>query len=57
MKPTSTNQTHGLCCLKCGGGKFRVIYTRARANSLMRRRECMACKARFTTWERIAGLA
>jgi transcriptional regulator NrdR family protein len=57
MKPR-TDDDRGLQCPKCGGGRFRVIYTRrAPGNKLMRRRECWGCKARFTTWERMIGLA
>jgi transcriptional regulator NrdR family protein len=46
----------GLKCRKCGRSSFRVIYTRARRDGkIVRRRECRACGARATTWERMIG--
>ena len=48
-------QARGLRCRKCGGGKFWVIYTRAREDKLVRRRECRNCKTRVTTWETAIG--
>jgi transcriptional regulator NrdR family protein len=46
----------GLQCRKCGGRRFRVIYTRAaRDAKIVRRRECTRCGERVTTWERAVG--
>ena len=48
----------GLCCRKCGQRRFRVIYTRARpGGKVVRRRECLNCGFRMTTWERAVGCA
>jgi transcriptional regulator NrdR family protein len=56
MKPVPMER--GFQCRKCGAGWFRVIYTRrAFGNKIVRRRECRVCKARFTTWERMVGVA
>jgi len=41
----------GIRCSKCGCGHWRVIYTRERPASIMRRRECRNCKKRITTHE------
>jgi len=47
----------GLRCRKCGQQRFRVIYTRARpAGTVVRRRACLNCGTRVTTWERAIGL-
>lgn len=42
-------------CLKCGCEESKVIDSRsiAEGNSIRRRRECLNCKARFTTYEKI----
>lgn len=42
-------------CLKCGCEESRVVDSRIveEANSIRRRRECINCKNRFTTYERI----
>jgi len=45
----------GLECRKCGCKHFFVIYTRAREESIMRRRECRNCGRRITTWEKTLG--
>jgi transcriptional regulator NrdR family protein len=45
----------GLTCRKCGHQRFRVVYTRARVDKLVRRRECRQCGERMTTWERALG--
>lgn len=53
LKPTPQV---GLRCLKCGHGKFRVIYTRGtRDGKIVRRRECRACGTRLSTRESIIG--
>lgn len=42
-------------CLKCGCEESKVIDSRMveESNSIRRRRECLDCKNRFTTYERI----
>lgn len=42
-------------CLSCGCEESRVVDSRMieEANSIKRRRECIACGRRFTTYERI----
>ena len=48
-KPTD----RGLRCSSCGGQRLRVVYTRARRGGcIVRRRECVGCRARLTTWEK-----
>ncbi|MDQ6779975.1 MAG: transcriptional regulator NrdR [Candidatus Eremiobacteraeota bacterium] len=41
-----------MVCPVCRAGDTRVIDSRDDANAVRRRRECMACKHRFTTFER-----
>lgn len=45
-------------CPFCGSpsSSIRVIDTREVIDGIRRRRECEACKQRFTTYERIAGM-
>ena len=46
----------GIVCRSCGGGEFKVIYTRASwGERIVRRRECLRCGQRLTTWERPVG--
>lgn len=42
-------------CLKCGCEESKVVDSRMveESNSIRRRRECISCKNRFTTYERI----
>jgi len=40
-------------CPYCGGQEARVIDTRGLDEGVRRRRKCLACGARFTTYERI----
>lgn len=42
-------------CLKCGSEESRVVDSRSieEGNSIRRRRECLNCKNRFTTYEKI----
>lgn len=40
-------------CPYCSETDTRVIETREAGDSLRRRRECLACKQRFTTYERV----
>jgi transcriptional regulator NrdR family protein len=55
MPESTTPPQVGLRCRKCGGSRFRVIYTRARDGKIIRRRECRECGTRVTTWERAIG--
>jgi len=43
-------------CPKCGNGKDRVVDSRniKHGESIRRRRECLGCKHRFTTYETVA---
>lgn len=45
----------GLECPKCGCRHFYVIYTRPRADHILRRKECRHCGWRVLTRERIGG--
>jgi len=40
-------------CPYCGGPKSRVIDSRSLDDGVRRRRSCLACAARFTTYERV----
>ncbi|HEY0221544.1 transcriptional regulator NrdR [Lactovum miscens] len=40
-------------CPKCQSENFKVLDTRASDDSVRRRRECLSCGYRFTTYERI----
>ncbi len=41
-------------CVKCGTSDTKVIESRDSANDcIRRRRECISCEARFTTYERV----
>ena len=40
-------------CPYCGGQESRVIDSRSLDEGVRRRRKCLACNARFTTYERI----
>ena len=43
-------------CPYCGHENSRVIDTREVPDGIRRRRECLNCHQRFTTYERIAGI-
>jgi transcriptional regulator NrdR family protein len=44
----------GLRCWHCGNKELRVVYTRPRSGgTVLRRRECLGCGQRFSTWERM----
>ncbi len=43
-------------CPNCGGQESKVIDSRSVDEGVRRRRECLACNARFTTYERIQPL-
>lgn len=40
-------------CSKCGNDESRVLESRDTGSSIRRRRECMGCKYRYTTYERL----
>lgn len=42
-------------CLKCGSEESKVVDSRSieEGNSIRRRRECLNCKFRFTTYEKV----
>ena len=40
-------------CPYCGGQESKVIDSRSLDEGVRRRRECLACNARFTTYERV----
>lgn len=40
-------------CVECGAQETRVVDSRDTAESIRRRRECLACSTRFTTHERV----
>lgn len=44
-------------CPYCGHDNSRVIDTREVPDGIRRRRECLSCQQRFTTYERIAGVS
>jgi transcriptional regulator NrdR family protein len=55
-KDINVPDDRGLRCRKCGQRRFRVIYTRPRFGGIViRRRACLHCGTRFTTWERAIG--
>ena len=41
-------------CPHCGHGKHQVIDTRDRGETVRRRRKCVDCEQRFTTYEHVA---
>ncbi|RME53862.1 transcriptional repressor NrdR [Candidatus Woesearchaeota archaeon] len=42
-----------MLCPFCGGGESRVVDSRLSGSATRRRRECLACSKRFTTYERL----
>lgn len=40
-------------CPACGDEQTRVVDSRTSADAIRRRRECLACGSRFTTFERV----
>jgi len=41
-------------CPYCGSAEARVVDTRSAGEAIRRRRECQACRKRFTTYEQIS---
>ena len=50
MMRGDTNVFRSFCCPHCGGGT-QVTDSRGVTNGVRRRRRCMDCKERFTTYE------
>ncbi|QDU39634.1 hypothetical protein Mal4_39800 [Maioricimonas rarisocia] len=48
-------EPEGLVCPNCGCRHFCVIYTRPRAEIIVRRKECRHCGRRVTTTEKVLG--
>ena len=44
-------------CPKCGADQFMVVDSRPCKDGIRRRRQCVACEHRFSTYEYPAGLA
>lgn len=44
-------------CPFCGSQRLRVVDTREVGDGIRRRRECLECKKRFTTYERVAPIS
>ncbi len=40
-------------CPKCGDDESKVIESRDTGDSVRRRRECLKCNSRYTTYERL----
>ncbi len=40
-------------CPRCGGSESKVVDSRSIGEGIRRRRECLGCKTRFTSYERI----
>lgn len=58
MKPTEeskSQRTPGLECPHCGCRHFYVVYTRPKADRIVRRKECRHCQRRVTTHEKLLG--
>jgi transcriptional regulator NrdR family protein len=52
---SAPEKTGGLRCPKCGHRRFHVVYTRTKGSRVVRRRACLRCAARITTWEHIVS--
>lgn len=48
-------KTKGIACGKCGMRVSRVLRTTVEDGYILRRRECKACRERFTTKESFPG--
>jgi transcriptional regulator NrdR family protein len=53
--PKANTEAKGLVCLNCGCRHFYVVYTRPRAEKIVRRKECRHCGRRITTQEKTTG--
>lgn len=50
-----TSEPRGIECPRCGCRHFYVVYTRPRADKIVRRKECRHCGKRITTHEQAQG--
>ncbi len=50
-----SKNSRGIPCGKCGMRVSRVLRTTVEDGYIVRRRECKACRSRYTTTERIPG--
>jgi transcriptional regulator NrdR family protein len=55
--PKPAAEPKGVVCPNCGCRHFYVVYTRPRAEKIVRRKECRHCGRRVMTYERISGTA
>ena len=46
-------ESKGIVCSRCGGRHFYTVYTRARASSILRLKQCRYCGRRVYTKEKI----
>lgn len=53
--PKPAAEPKGLVCPNCGCRHFYVVYTRPRAEKIVRRKECRHCGRRITSCERVIG--
>src|SRR6185295_8641348 len=55
IRPSGRAGSRGMKCPFCGSQNTQVIDTRANleANTVRRRRKCLSCEKRFTTYERV----
>ena len=54
-RASETTDEKGIECPSCGCRHFYVIYTRRRADRIVRRKECRHCGKRVITSERLVG--
>jgi transcriptional repressor NrdR len=53
LKTTFSGVFYMISCPLCGNEDSKVIDSRSMDNGIRRRRQCIKCKGRFTTYERI----
>lgn len=46
-----------MLCPNCGHADSKVVDSRESEEAIRRRRQCLQCEARFTTYERVEGVA
>jgi transcriptional repressor NrdR len=51
--PETTLSGGEMKCTRCGGIESKVVDSRSIGEGIRRRRECLGCETRFTTYERI----
>jgi transcriptional regulator NrdR family protein len=47
------SESKGLTCPQCGCRHFSVVYTRPRAEKIVRRKQCRNCGRHVLTYERV----